>query len=203
MTIRCLVADDHPPVVDAVSRYLAASGLDVVATAANGDEAAAKIERLSPQVAVVDVRMPGLPGMAVVREAAVRSPGTAVIVYTGFADQALLHEAMDAGARGLVLKEAPLADLVRAIETVARGDAYVDPVLAGREASRPAAPELTQRERQVLRLLAEGCTNEEIGKTLFIAPETVRAHVKKSCRKLGAKTRTQAVAKALRLSAIA
>lgn len=202
MSIRCLVADDHPPVLDAVSRYLTGSGIDVVGTASNGNEAIEKIERMRPQVALVDVRMPGLAGVEVVRQVAERAPGTAVIVYTGFADQALLQEALDGGARGIVLKEAPLADLIRAIETVARGDAYVDPVLGGMGTTRNGTPELTVREREVLRLLAEGYSNEEIGKVLFIAPDTVRTHVKKSCRKLGARTRTQAVATALRLSQI-
>lgn len=203
MSVRCLVADDHPPVVDAVSRYLRGNGIDVVGTASNGVEAVEKIERMRPQIALVDVRMPGVAGVEVVRQVAARVPETAVIVYTGFADQALLQEALDGGARGLVLKEAPLADLIRAIETVARGDAYVDPVLGGMGATRNGTPELTARERDVLRLLAEGYSNEEIGKALFIAPDTVRTHVKKSCRKLGARTRTQAVATALRLSQIA
>ena len=115
-------------------------------------------------------------------------------------------EALDAGARGFVLKEAPLPDLVRAVETVAHGGSYVDPVLAGVIASAEAAgriPKVTQREREILRLLADGLTNEEIGKELFISPETVRTHVRKAMAKLDADTRTQAVATALRQSLIA
>jgi DNA-binding NarL/FixJ family response regulator len=104
------------------------------------------------------------------------------------------------------LKEAPLGDLVRAVELVAAGGTYVDPVLAGILASADFAgklPSLTQRERDVLRLLADGLSNEEIGKRLFISPETVRTHVRKAMAKLDADTRTQAVAKALRQSLIA
>jgi DNA-binding NarL/FixJ family response regulator len=203
MTVRLFVADDHPPVLDAISRYLADNGLDVVGTAGNGLEALAKIERARPAVAVVDSSMPGLDGVELTRRLGRIAPSTAVILYTGYGDQALLQDALDAGARGFVLKEAPLADLIRAIETTARGGVYVDSVLAGAVATRQSAPELTKREREVLRLLAEGCTNEQIGRELSISAETVRAHVAKASRKLGARTRTQAVATALRLSLIA
>jgi DNA-binding NarL/FixJ family response regulator len=140
------------------------------------------------------------------RRAAASSPDTAVILYTAYGDRALLVEAMDAGARGFVLKEAPLVDLVRAVEIVAGGGTYVDPVLAGVFATSTATsklPTLTQREREVLRLLSDGNSNEEIGKALFISPETVRTHVRKAMDKLDADTRTQAVAKALRQSLIA
>jgi DNA-binding NarL/FixJ family response regulator len=133
------------------------------------------------------------------------SPDTAIVFYTAYGDRALLSEALDVGARGFVLKEAPLADLVRAVERVAAGEAYVDPVLAGVLVSSHAAdqlPSLTQREREVLRLLADGLSNEEIGRRLFISPETVRTHVRKAMAKLEADTRTQAVAIALRQSLI-
>jgi DNA-binding NarL/FixJ family response regulator len=128
-----------------------------------------------------------------------------MILYTGAGDQALVVEAVDAGARGFVLKEAPLSDLVRAVETVAAGGTYVDAVLAGALTSAKATGrlvELTEREREVLRLLADGYAYEEIGKELFIAAETVRTHVQKAMRRLDASTRTQAVATALRQSLI-
>ena len=134
-----------------------------------------------------------------------RRPATAIVFYTAFGDRALLSEALDVGARGFVLKEAPLADLVRAVERVAAGEAYVDPVLAGALVERPRhrrAPTLTQREREVLRLLADGLSNEETGKALHISPETVRTHIRKAMTKLEADTRTQAVAIALRQSII-
>ena len=114
-----------------------------------------------------------------------------------------MRDALDAGARGFVLKEAPLADLARAIETAVRGGVYVDPIVAGLAARREETIELTARERDVLRLLAEGYSNEEIGAKLFLSPETIRTHVAKATRKLGARNRTQAVATALRLSVIA
>jgi DNA-binding NarL/FixJ family response regulator len=190
----------------AVSEVLQHHGIQVIGEAADGEEALAKIETRKPDVALVDIRMPRLSGVEVARRAARVSPDTAVILYSGYGDKALLMEALDAGVRGFVLKEAPLVDLHRAIETVAAGGTYVDPVLAGALATAEVTqrlPTLTQRERDVLRLLADGQTNEEIGKTLFISPETVRTHVRKAMTKLEADTRTEAVAKALRQRLIA
>lgn len=202
----CVVADDHPAMVEAVAEVLSESGVSVVARAADGEDALAKIEARQPDVALIDVRMPRLGGVEVARRAATSAPNTSVILYTAYGDRALLIEALDAGARGFVLKEAPLADLARAVELVARGGTYVDPVLAGFLATSRTTdklPSLTQREREVLRLLADGNSNEEIGKALFISPETVRTHVRKAMNKLDADTRTQAVATALRQSLIA
>src|SRR5919106_1833675 len=190
----------------AVTELLEQRGIEVVAEAVDGEDALAKIEARKPDVALVDIRMPRLSGVEVARRAARVSPDTAVILYSGYGDKALLMEALDAGVRGFVLKEAPLIDLHRAIETVAAGGIYVDPVLAGALATAEVAaklPSLTQRERDVLRLLADGLSNEEIGKELFISPETVRTHVRKAMDKLDADTRTQAVATALRQSLIA
>jgi DNA-binding NarL/FixJ family response regulator len=200
-----LVADDHPAMVEAVCEVLAENGIEVTGRARDGDEALAKIEARKPDVAVVDLRMPRLSGVEIARRAARSSPETGVILYTAYGERALLTEAFDAGARGFVLKEAPLDDLVRAVEIVSAGGTYVDPVLAGVLASTSAdeVPSLTQRERDVLRLLADGLSNEEIGRRLFISPETVRTHIRKAMDKLDADTRTEAVAKALRQSLIA
>jgi two-component system, NarL family, nitrate/nitrite response regulator NarL len=204
--IRCLVADDHPAVMSAVCDYLTEEGFDVVARAKNGTDALEKLKSTTPTVAIVDFQMPGMSGTEVVRQASRIAPDTAMILFTGAGDQALVVEAVDAGARGFVLKEAPLSDLVRAVETVAGGGTYVDAVLAGALTSAKATGrlvELTERERDVLRLLADGYSYEEIGKELFIAAETVRTHVQKAMRRLDASTRTQAVATALRQSLIA
>jgi DNA-binding NarL/FixJ family response regulator len=205
--ISCLVADDHPAVVEAVSDVLAAAGVRVVAKARDGEEALALIGSAAPQVALLDLRMPRLSGIEVARALGRSGEATtAVILYTAFGDRALLTEALDAGARGFVLKEAPLAEVVRAVELVSAGRTYVDPVLAGVISSSAATGKivtLTQRERDVLRLLADGLSNEEIGKRLFISAETVRTHVRKAMDKLDADTRTEAVATALRQSLIA
>ncbi len=202
----CLVADDHPAVVEAVADVLVENGIEVTGRARDGKDAVEKIELDKPDVAILDLQMPVMSGIEVARQIAKSTVETAVILYTAFGDRALLTEALDAGARGFVLKEAPLAEVVRAVELVASGRTYVDPVLAGVLSSSAATEKimsLTQRERDVLRLLADGMSNEEIGKVLFISPETVRTHVRKAMAKLDADTRTQAVATALRQSLIA
>jgi DNA-binding NarL/FixJ family response regulator len=204
--ISCLVADDHPAMIEAVCDVLEDAGIEVIGRARDGEEALQKLETRKPRVALIDLRMPRLSGIELTRRAARSTPGTAIILYTAHGERALLTEALDAGARGFLLKEAPLSDLVRAVEMVSSGMTYVDPGLAGILAtsdSAAAATKLTQRERDVLRLLADGLTNEEIGKRLFISPETVRTHVRKAMDKLNADTRTQAVATALRQSLIA
>jgi DNA-binding NarL/FixJ family response regulator len=199
-----VIADDHPAMLTAIADTLERSGIEILGRAADGEEALAQIEAQQPLVAVVDVRMPRLSGIEVAQGAATVAPNTSIVFYTAYGDRALLSEALDVGARGFVLKEAPLSDLVRAVERVAIGEAYVDPVLAGVlvSAQTEKLPSLTQREREVLRLLADGLSNEEIGKRLFISPETVRTHVRKAMAKLAADTRTQAVAEALRQSLI-
>jgi len=204
-TVTCLVADDHPPIVDAVSRYLAAAGYAVVATACDGEQALAAIGLHRPAVCFADLRMPRLGGLELARSAKSVSPETAVLLYSGFADRGLVAEALDAGAQGFALKDSPLDDLTRAIDLIASGSVYIDPVLAGDLArSDPAATKrLSGREREVLRLLAEGGSYGEIGAELFLSPDTVRAHAHRAMTKLGAKTRTQAVAVALRDALIA
>jgi DNA-binding NarL/FixJ family response regulator len=206
LPITCVVADDHPAVLDAVVQFLVQGGVEVLDRARDGEEALTRIEQRQPSVALVDVRMPKVGGIEVARRAQRVSAPTGILLYTGYGDRALLTEALDAGVRGFVLKEAPLDDLLRAVRTVAAGTTYVDPVLAGTLAASSvgsALPALTQRERDVLRLLADGHSNEEIGKRLFISGETVRTHVRKAMDKLDADTRTQAVARALRERLIA
>ena len=199
--ITCVVADDHPAVLEAVAEFLVQGGIEVIARARDGEEALERIEQRKPQVALVDVRMPKLGGIELTRRSQRSTPETSILLYTGYGDRALLTEALDAGVRGFVLKEAPMDDLLRAVQSVATGGTYVDPVLAGTLAASSIGnklPELTQRERDVLRLLADGLANEEIGKRLFISAETVRTHVRKAMGKLDADTRTEAVARALR-----
>jgi DNA-binding NarL/FixJ family response regulator len=201
VTLTCVVADDHPAVLDSLSRVIEGHGITVVARVRDGEDAIQAINEHRPVVAVIDLRMPGLSGMAVARRVADR---TSVILYTGYSDGSLVAEALEAGVKGFVLKEAPLADVARAIQTVGRGGVYVDPVLAGALAAAETGTLklLSKREREVLRLLADGLRNEEIGSRLHIAAETARAHIRNAMRKLGAATRTQAVALALRQSII-
>jgi DNA-binding NarL/FixJ family response regulator len=204
-SVTCVVVDDHPALLEAIASVLREHGIELVGRAADGESGLALIRRMRPRVAVVDIRMPHLSGIDVAREVSRTVPQTSVALYTGYGDRALLLEALDAGARGFVLKEAPLDDLVRAVRALARGETYVDPVLGGILAGVDATdrlPELTPRERDVLRLLAEGLSNEQVGQQLFISAETVRTHVRSAMGKLEADTRTHAVATAIRRSLI-
>jgi len=198
--ITLVVADDHPPIIDSLARFLTAAGFEVVATAADGDAALAEVAKHAPRVLLADVKMPRLDGLELARRVAEVSPDTSVLLYSGLGDKALVTDALDAGAHGFALKDAPLEDLARAVDVVGRGGLYIDPVLAAQIAApvRGARKQLSDREREVLRHLAEGGSYAEIGGALFLSPDTVRAHAQRAMTKLGARTRTQAVAVALR-----
>jgi len=196
---RCLVADDHPALATAVCSYLSEHGFEIVGSASDGRRALSLAIETKPDVALIDYRMPRLSGSDLVRSLRHASPCTAVAVYTADADDVVAEEILDAGAVALVLKEAPLADLVRALESARAGVVYLDPAL---HRTGGAGETLTARELDVLRLLAEGLPHEQIGSRLGITAETVRSHVRKASGRLGASTRTQAVAKALRLGLI-
>lgn len=201
----CLVADDHPAVLQALAQVLAGEGFEVVATTERGDEALAKLRKTPTDVAILDARMPGLSGIEVAREAAAEGIATAIVLYTGADDPGLLEAAVELGVRGFVLKDAPIHDFVEAVRTVAGGGSYVDGSLAAsllRQAASTHLPELTEREREVLSGLAAGESYEEIGRRLSISPATARVHLQKAMRRLDANTRAQAVAAALRLSLI-
>jgi DNA-binding NarL/FixJ family response regulator len=203
--LRVVIADDHPAIVDAVARYLQDEDeVELVGRATDGDQALRLIAKHQPDAAVLDIRMPSVGGIEIARRLIAEKSEIAVILYTGHSERSLLLEALDAGARGFLLKEAPLDDLVRAIKIVCTGGTYVDPALAGVIAGPQAAERLplTKREREILRLLADGMRNQEVGRLLSISPLTVRTHVQKAMEKLEADTRTQAVARALRESLI-
>jgi DNA-binding NarL/FixJ family response regulator len=202
----CVVADDHPPILDCLTRYLASAGFDVVETVLDGERALASVLAHEPVVCVADVRMPKLDGLELARDLAKVAPNTAVLLYSGVSDRGLASDALDAGARGFALKDAPLDDLARAIDTVAAGGLYIDPVLVAALASsrrNDSRRGLSEREREVLRMLAEGGSYAEIGSKLYLSPDTIRAHAQRAMTKLGARTRTQAVAVALREAMIA
>jgi DNA-binding NarL/FixJ family response regulator len=203
--ISCVVADDHPALVRAISLLLADHGIDVVAQATDGIAALAAIEARRPMVALVDRVMPRMGGIDVAWRARRIAPETAVVLYTGLGERQLLVEALDAGARGFVLKGAPLDDVVQAVTLAARGEVYIDPALAAALVQAGAAedlPALSTREREILRLLAQGKSNDVIAQTLYIAPDTVRTYIRRAMQKLEADTRTQAVAIAIRQALI-
>jgi DNA-binding NarL/FixJ family response regulator len=148
---------------------------------------------------LLDLRLPDMTGIDVIRAAAKSAPETACLVYTGYADWAHAREALDVGAQGVISKEAPFGDVARAITMVAAGQIYLDPMLGAELATdRSKGSDLSHRERDVLRCLAEGLTNDEIGLRLHLSGETVRGYVRNATTRLGARNRTQAVAAAVR-----
>jgi DNA-binding NarL/FixJ family response regulator len=197
---RCLIADDHPALVAAVTLFLAEAGYEIVGPATDGPRAVALLEKERPALALVDFHMPRLEGTALIRRLKEVSPETALAVYTADADGSTARAALAAGAAGVLLKEAPIADLGRALEALLAGRCYLDPTLAD---ASPSRGRLTGREVDVLSLLAEGLSHEEIGRRLAISAETVRTHVRKAADRLEARNRTEAVATALRQGLIA
>ena len=200
---RCLLADDHPAVVAAIASLLEEQGLEIVGPAATAPEAVELARAAQPPLALVDLRMPGASGPELVRALAAAAPAMRIVVYTAEADMRLAATLLAEGAHALVLKEAPLEDLARALAVVSRGSCYLDAALAGAPFPRPTdAPKLTERERQVVELLADGHGYEQIAARLAMGVETVRTHVRKASMRLGAVSRTEMVAMALRLGLI-
>ena len=197
--IRCLVADDHPALLAAVSDFLENTGFEVVRQARDGLAAVAGVRETMPDVALVDYRMPHLEGAELIAQLRDSAPELLIAVYTADSDQSIVGPDFEAGAHALILKDAPLDDLVNALETICSGRRYVDPALARVALAGKSRPSLTPRESEVLAHVADGLSHDEIGKRLSISPETVRTHVRKACERLNARTRTHAVATALRL----
>jgi DNA-binding NarL/FixJ family response regulator len=203
--VRCIVADDHAATRQGASEILSAQGdIEVVATASDGPEAVHLISHYRPDVAVIDVLMPGKGGLDVVRETRALQGPTSVLIYTGLPDVEVMRTCVKAGAAGFVLKSAPAEELLRAVRTVAGGDTYLDQ--ASVQAAADPAPEdrtvLSMRERQVLQLLADGATNDETAQRIGLSPATVRTYVENAMHKLKADSRTHAVALAVRLGLI-
>ena len=201
--LTCVIADDHPAIVASVSHLLEETGrFEVVGRASDGVEALALIRQLEPDLALVDVNMPYLDGVELLRLVGEEAQGPRVVVYSGERDPGRAREAIAAGASAFVLKGVALTELMRAVEIVAEGGTYIDAEIAsalgGPKSERP--PELTPREREVLRLLADGLRGDEIAERLSISSLTVRTHVKHAMDKLKATTRTEAVAIAMRRS---
>lgn len=210
MTISVLIADDQGMVRAGFAALLdAQEGIRVLAQAADGREAVAAAARLSPDVILMDVRMPELDGIAAVRKILDPHRPSAhaprIIMLTTFDIDDYVYEALQAGASGFLLKDAAPEDLVRAVRVVAAGDALLDPSVTGRviahfAAQKPRPPragailaQLTEREREVLVRMARGMSNAEVAADLFIAEQTVKTHVGKLLAKIGARDRVQAV----------
>jgi two-component system, NarL family, response regulator LiaR len=203
--ITVLIADDHPVVRQGLRTFLdLQEDLEVVAEAADGDEAVARTAELVPDVVVLDLVMPRMDGIEAIRGIRDVSPSTRVLVLTSFLDDEKVLPAVKAGAAGYLLKDAEPSELANAIRTVTRGEALLHPTVAAKVVDelaardRSPAAELTERELEVLRLLARGLANKAIALELHVSEKTVKTHVSNILAKLHLADRTQAALFAVR-----
>lgn len=200
LTLRILIADDHPMVLDGVRRLIDDQpGMQVVAQASDGSEALQLAQELLPAMAIVDVSMPGTDGVTLTRLIHERCPSVRIIVLTRHDDKGFVRKMMQAGASGYVLKQSPPAELIRAIRSVADGEAYVDPsvrtarppqeVRTGSATNTFAPAPLAPLEEQVLRLVAVAYSNQEIAGRLAVSVDAIAAAKSDAMRKLGLTTR--------------
>jgi DNA-binding NarL/FixJ family response regulator len=206
--LRVLIADDHPLFRHGIAALLSATpDLEVVGEATSGEEAIRLADSLQPDVILMDIRMPGVNGIEATRQIQHASPHIRILIVTMFEDDASVFTAMRAGARGYLLKDAQKADMLAAIRAVGRGEAMFSPAIAARlidyfaglhPASAPpqAFPELTEREREILTLIAQGRNNTEIANRLVLSPHTVRNYVSNVFSKLQVADRAQAIIRA-------
>jgi DNA-binding NarL/FixJ family response regulator len=198
--IRVLVVDDHPVVRDGIRGMLSgASGIEVVGEAPGGAEAVELAASLRPDVVLMDLRMPGVDGVAAIREIVARGLESRVLVLTTYDTDREVLSAIEAGATGYLLKDAPRDELVRAVEATARGQAFLSASVGALLMERVRSPEpeaLTERELEVLRLVASGATNRDIAERMFVSEATVKTHLLHVYEKLGVNDRAAAVAAA-------
>jgi DNA-binding NarL/FixJ family response regulator len=198
--IRLLVVDDHPVVRDGLcSMFDRDPEFDVLGEAGDGAEAVRLAQELRPDVILMDLRMPGMDGVTAITELAAKGVAARVLVLTTYDTDSHVLPAIEAGATGYLLKDAPRADLLRAVRAAAHGEAVLSPAVTARLMSRvrsPAAGPLSQRELEVLELVAAGTTNREAAARLFITEATVKTHLLNIYAKLGVSDRAAAVAEA-------
>ncbi|MFE5888762.1 response regulator [Streptomyces sp. NPDC002285] len=209
-TIRVMVVDDHPMWRDAVARDLAESGFDVVATAGDGDQAVRRAKAAAPDVLVLDLNLPAKPGVQVCKELVGHNPALRVLVLSASGEHADVLEAVKSGATGYLLKSASTEELLDAVRRTAVGDPVFTPGLAGlvlgeyrrlasepapvaSDADQPGAPQLTERETEVLRLVAKGLSYKQIAERLVISHRTVQNHVQNTLGKLQLHNRVELV----------
>jgi DNA-binding NarL/FixJ family response regulator len=204
--VRVMVVDDQALVREGLMTLLeAAPGIKPVAAAADGEEAVTLCARHRPNVVLMDLRMPRLDGVEATRQIRGAQPDTEVVVLTTHADEASILDALQAGARGYLTKDAGIAEIARAVHAAANHQALLDPIVQSRlieaasAGARPAPPpeilpdELTPREAEVLSLIAQGLANREIAATLVVSEATVKSHINHVFAKIGARDRAQAV----------
>ena len=202
--IRLLIIDDHEMVREGLKAMLSAEpDFTIVGDAANAEQAFALIERQSPDIILLDVRLPGTSGIEVCRTVTERYPEIAVIILTTFTDESLVEQCIKAGARGFIVKDIERFDLKRSIRAVARGEAAIDTkaavaVLAQlrrspQNKSEPVQEPLSSQQIVILRLVAQGLSSREIAARLYLSENTVKGYVQEILHRLGVKNRTEAV----------
>src|ERR671915_207559 len=207
--LRVVIADDHPFYRQGLARLLSQSGVEVVGQASNGPAAIELVEQTAPDVAVMDLNMPGVSGVEVTRRLTARNPASRVLVVSVSAQEEDVTEAILAGASGYVLKDGPVEEVVAGIQAAASGESLISPRIATMllrrmrldepvEVEAPVTTPLSDRELQVLRLVAEGKGNQEIGEALYIGQSTVRNHISSILMKLQVENRVQAAVRAVR-----
>jgi DNA-binding NarL/FixJ family response regulator len=200
--IGCVVGDDHAALRKGVASYLRAeAGIAVIGEAADGGELLELVARRRPDVAIVDLRMEQIDGLEICRRLHAAGPEPRVVIYSGFSEAELVEEALEAGANGYVLKSGPPLDLVRAVTVAMTDRVYLDGTLGAALVERRAQATrrvLSEREEEVLQLLAAGLTTGQAAEQMFLAPTTVRSYAESAMHKLGARNRVQAVADGLR-----
>ena len=195
--IRVMVVDDHAIVRQGISDVLAADDdIVIVALAASGEEAVSLAAEHHPDVALMDLSMPGMDGVEATRRTIDASPGVRVVMLTSFAEPEHVNDALDAGAMGYLLKDADPEEIVRAVRAASRGEAPFSPRAAGalllRRAERRSGEDLTPREREVLELVGQGLANKQIARRLSIKEKTVKAHLSSVFQRIGVSDRTSA-----------
>jgi DNA-binding NarL/FixJ family response regulator len=197
--IRILIVDDHPVVCSGLTSMLSVqAGIEVIGSAASGEEALAIIQRNCPDLMLLDLRMPGMDGIGVLNALKQMERAPRAMVLTSFEKEEDIYRAIHAGAHGYLLKDTSESEMIAAIHIVNDGKRYIPRHIAARLTDRMLRSDLTARELQILEQLAQGSTNKQIAGTLKISDNTVRHHVKNIMEKLQVSDRTEAVAIALR-----
>jgi len=201
MPLRLVLIEDHQALREGLQLLLGQQGIDVLATAGTKAEGQRLVEQHKPDVALIDIALGDESGIDLTAQLIDSDPERRIVLYTGSNEIEKLISGLDSGARGYALKEGTQAELVTALQTVAEGGTYVDPRLHPALLSRRATQtqkSLSKREREIMDLLAQGLTGEQVAARLFLSPETIKTHIRNAMNKLEANTRVHAIAIALR-----
>ena len=204
MAIRILLADDHPLTRSGIAEFVRREHtFQLVAEAEDGQRAWELIQELKPDVALLDIRMPGLDGVTVAQKVKASGLNTAIMMLTSYDAQQYVMASLRAGAKGFVLKTVSPKELTVAINTIAKGGLYVDPEVASVMGERDFEPDpLSVREREVLLLAAQGLSSKEVARRLFISERTVQTHLASIYDKLGSRNKTEALLLALKYGVV-